>query len=327
MKPAKAETAEERCLGWIVQESRQCLLRKLNDSSFCRCHMNFGIKQQEEADNPETFQGWHPVYKQHERAKMEWGLKNNFITIKDSTIQQMGDNTIFAQFYDWYSGQTLNNPWEHMGLAASTIRDALRVHHYLLNLNNATPQPVHISLQGMLKAIRHNGHPLDIIWFWDTFCRILVVRYVTLHFTREEKENMIEEIINTGLMDDAIWTDVLWADEIEASYQAFKKSTLPEGERTTLAKAHQLSHYRGISHYLLLPKILERRDLLRIQMKSRLDTVREDLIARTYRPDWHIAWTFTEEEKAEVMQDFGVSADFLHRSSVAQWRGEPLPTQ
>jgi hypothetical protein len=140
------------------------------------------------------------------------------------------------------------------------------------------------------------------------FFRIVLFKLGPLHRDRRTNEHILEQFIETGVADTMLWGSFdlsKWLDGLEEDYA--RKS------------AETLSQLKGLTRYLFLPKLKERKLYIRSIAQSRTYSYKEELMAKAYHPTRYIVWCLDEDEKAEIFTDFGLTAEEQQHESTASW--------
>jgi hypothetical protein len=304
-----------QCLAYTLQH-KKCLLRKTNNTELCHIHQDYPAKLLEKIQSPNFFEGFVPNWRNHERLEIEAAIENKLLEIPQTLLQSLPQAIIYGPFYNWYCGFHLNDPWQHEHLATAAIRDGVRVHTFRLDSGNR--KNVCDELKGILEAQKANPASIHkFLWFF----------ILTLHryrkMNRKNQEEAIEDLLESTLADNKIWSSFSWSEWLLKNEQEYKEiiNNLPNSEEQ---KKKEIQNFLGLTRILFQEKLWERKKFLKITAKSKIYEFKEDLIAQTWHPTRYLEWCFDEDEKAEFVSDFRKSISELQRESTAIWND---PTQ
>jgi len=322
--PPKATSPEMQCVARTLQH-KQCLLQQTPKTKLCHIHQTYPEKLLAKIQAPNFFEGFVPNWRNHERLEIEAAISNGILTIPRDLLQGLPQGIIYGPFYNWYCGFHQTDPWIYDHLAISAVRDGLRVHAYMLECGHQ--QNVCKELQGILKAQAANPNSVtQFLWIF----------ILTLHryrrMNRANQEQAIEQLLETGVADNLVWSSFNWSEWLLANEQEFKEiiNNLQESEEK---KKKEIQNFLGLTRMLFQEKVWERKKILKTMAKSKIYNLKEDLIAKTWHPTRYIEWCFDEDEKAEFQEDFKMSIADLQKASTAIWNdpkqlwNQPQPPQ
>lgn len=303
-KPRVAESPLEQCYAF-TKAKRRCLLEHTEDTMFCRTHQNYPNDYYAKITNPPFFEGFTARNRAEDIQELEWTLTNCIIMLESPHLSSMEDSIIYGPFYNWYCGFFKEDPWKYPNLANATLRDAIRVHNYQLEAGNHSHK-ITEEMEGLLAAQKESPSCQQ---FLEKVISILQ-RYRLVN--RDFQDKAIEDLLETGIADTFLWSSPnknLWIEKIEKEFQE-KIKTIPENIKVRLEKS-----FLGFTKFILLPKIQERKNYLKILAKSRVTIYKENLMAKAYHPARYIEWCLNEDEKKEFVEDFGISIKELQAES------------
>jgi len=309
-QPEKAHSPETQCLARTLHH-KQCLLHQSTNSKLCPVHQQYPEKLLAKIQSPNFFEGFVPNWRDHERKELEAAIKNNLLEIPHDLLQSLPQAIIYGPFYNWYCGVHLKDPWIYPHLATSAIKDAVRVHTHMLECGHKPN--VCKDLQGILEAQAAN--PASTTQFlWDFL--MMLHRYRKM--TRQNQEEAIEQLLESKVVDNLIWSSINWSEWLLKNEQDYKEiiNKLPDSEEK---KKKEIQNFLGLTRMLFQEKVWERKKVLKTIAKSKIGPLKEDLIAATWHPTRYMEWCFDEDEKEEFVQDFGKSIADLQRESTAIW--------
>jgi predicted transcriptional regulator len=250
-----------------------------------------------------TFEGWTTRYRHGEVLELEWALTKGYVVLKDSLFISMGESIIYGPFYDWYCGFSHADPWLYPSLVRATICDSIRAYGFIGM--SCSLQQFNGSIKGILEA--QKDYPARNEEFITTFL-ILLFRYTWIN--QQQKEDLIENLLEIGTIDSTIWSSLLTEDWCLKLIETHNSKIVRNPE---IQKNKLIENFTGFLIHIFLPKITERKSVLRLQAKTAKYHFKEELIARSHHPAREIDWCYDEEEKRELEEDFGMSAGEFQR--------------
>jgi len=314
--PPKALSPETQCVARTLQH-KQCLLQQNLSSKLCHIHQTYPEKLLAKIQAPNFFEGFVPNWRNHERLEIETAIKNNLLEIPHDLLQALPQAIIYGPFYNWYCGVHLKDPWIYPHLATSAIKDAIRVHAYMLECGHKPD--VCKDLQGILKAQAANPASLpSFLWLF----LIMLHRYRKMNRTNQEEA--IEQLLESKMADNLIWSSFNWSEWLLKNEQEYKEIINNNLSHSEEKKKTEIQNLLGLSRMIFQEKVWERKKILKIMAKSKIYPLKEDLIAATWHPTRYLEWCFDEDEKEEFTNDFHKSIADLQKESTAIWND---PTQ
>lgn len=309
--PPKALSSETQCVAHTLQH-KQCLLQQNPTTKLCHVHQTYPEKLLAKIRAPNFFEGFVPNWRNHERLEIETAIKNNLLEIPHDLLQSLPNAIIYGPFYNWYCGFHLNDPWQYPFLGQAALKDAVRLHTYMLECGH-NPS-VCREFQGILQA--QTANPATTPQFLWNFI-LMLHRYRRMNRTNQEKA--IEDLLESEVADSLIWSSFNWSEWLLKNEQDYKEiiNNLQEPEEK---KKNEIQNFLGLTRLLFQEKVWERKKFLKTKAKSKIYDLKEDLIAKTWHPTRYLEWCFDEDEKAEFVSDFGMSIAELQQESTAIWR-------
>lgn len=299
MRPARALRPEDRCIAYTKQQE-QCLLEH-RGNRLCSVHTDYPAKLLARISDPRFFKGKTPKYEPQLYAELESAIKNDLLVVH-GLLATIPPETGFGPFYNWYLGFHQGiDPWAHVRLAWTTIHEAIQLYLQMLDTVPTAKVSVCNELEGLMQALKTDRAVAR-------FFRIVLFKLGPLHRDRRTNEHILEQFIETGVADTMLWGSFdlsKWLDGLEEDYA--RKS------------AETLSQLKGLTRYLFLPKLKERKLYIRSIAQSRTYSYKEELMAKAYHPTRYIVWCLDEDEKAEIFTDFGLTAEEQQHESTASW--------
>jgi hypothetical protein len=239
---------------------------------------------------------------------LEAALAKRLVTIPVETIEQMETrgrrhgilHEVYGTFYNWYCGQYPNrDAYKYPKLLAGTLISAIRLqkHRGDVGLN----QPIREEIGHLLEAIKTVRPTSRRIL--PIFCYCMSI-FPTMD--QAKKQEITDEFLETGIVDEALFGNLdEYMDEYTEKIAKIYESRPPSQNRTdTCTKYIQ---------EILKVKLSERKKQHRNIMKKRLDSYREELVAKTNHPVREYDWCMDEEEKAEHLESLGTTAEEYRR--------------
>jgi hypothetical protein len=308
--PAKALSPETQCLAQTLHH-KQCLLQQNLSSKLCHIHQTYPEKLLAKIQAPNFFEGFVPTWRNHERLEIETAIKNNLLEIPKTLLESLPNAIIYGPFYNWYCGFHLNDPWQYPFLGQAAMKDAVRLHTYMLECGHKPS--VCREFQGILQA--QIANPASVPSFLWNFI-LMLHRYRRMN--RENQEKAIEDLLESEVADPVIWSSFDWSEWLLKNEQDYKEiiNNLQEPEEK---KKKEIQNFLGLTRLLFQEKVWERKKFLKTKAKSKIYDLKEDLMAKTWHPTRYLEWCFDEDEKAEFINDFGKSIAELQQESTAIW--------
>lgn len=297
------------CEGY-TQEHRQCRKTRLSgETKFCHTHQNYLAKLQARISEAKYFRGWICPYRQNEREELEAALSKRLVTIPVETLEEIeGEGELrngilqeaYGSFYNWYSGvYPRHDPYKYRKLLSAALIGAIRLqrHRGEVGMN----RPISEEIGNLLEAIKTVRPTERRILPIFSYCLTL---FPTIDQTK--KQQITDEFLETGIMDSVLFWNL---DEYMDEYTEKVSNTEKLSNAYDNRSMTRLEQWKRYITDIMKIKLSERKKQHRNILKNRLNSYKEELIAKTHHPLREFDWCMDEEEKAEHLESLGTTAE------------------